>query len=1157
MARLALLLFTIMSVTAQSQRPMTYSTLSEGQTVSNFRTAAVYLNDSDRPMGARFIHQRSGFTLDVLDIQSVPQAFVRVTTFPSSDMGEPHTQEHLLLGKGNKGRDVASHETASLTSSTAFTMQWKTCYSFYTSAGADVFFDEFERRLDALLHPDYTDEEIRREVRNFGVAETPESHLLRLEEKGTVYNEMVTSMDQPGRLVYYAGLEMIYGKQHALSYVSGGTPEALRSLTPADIRKFHTEHYHLGNMGAIVSVPHEVPLANVLASLDATLNRLQPQRLNQRVVREKDLPLPTPAPRGQIRYIAYPNRNEKQPGPVRIVWPAERTFDIRERSLFELFLETFAGDPTTNLYKRFIDSRTREIDFGAQSVSAGFQEEEGHAVTIAFGDVPVAKMNDADLSDIRARVIDELQQIASWKGDSPELLDFNRRMRARVIELRRSLSKLVNSPPGFGFRGNGDEWEFQLDLLQKLGGFRRSLTLKPALDFVDKTLTEDRNVWTQYINRWKLTGTQPWIVGARPNPDLPGIAERDRVARIAEEVTRLKKKYGVNDEQEALRRYAADYDAETAKIDAAVASAKPAKFIDNPPMTLDDQLDYTVTSLGEGIPLVASRFDSMTSATTGLAIRLDGVPQEHLMYISLLPAMLTRVGVIENGKPVPYEEMTERLRKEILSLNADLGTNSKTGRVELTIRGSGNNAAEARRAIEWMELVLFTPDWRPENLARIRDVIDQNLSSLRRTMQGAEENWVNAVATAYWKQDNPLFLATTSFLTQTHNVHRIRWMLKDATPAERVRTIGILKELANTNGSRAELKARLAQLQSDTDKVIAEAAKDLDVTLNDIPDSSLSLDWSHLCQEMADDLSAGPEKVLAALDSIRKQILRTGSARAFLIGSMPTQQALADPIQKLVQKLEKAPALKATYDTTSLVLKHLRERDPSASGPVFVGLLNPNSQGGVFLHSASGTAFEDTVPDKLLDFLAAYLYGGGGGHSLFMKTVGAGMAYSNGIGMRLGLGRSTYYAERTPELPLTMKFVIEEIKKADYDPALVDYAVAQAFSGTRSAASYESRGESMAANLADGVTPEIVTRFHREILNLRNRPNLAAELFRRMPEVYARVLPGLGPTKSSIKDGIYFVIGPEKQLAAWEAYLKSVEGADTKVYRLHPRDFWM
>jgi hypothetical protein len=69
-------------------------------------------------MGARFIHQRSGFTLDLLQIQSVPQAMIWVTTYPTSNMGEPHTQEHLPLAKGQQrrrrrqpGRDVAGeHE---------------------------------------------------------------------------------------------------------------------------------------------------------------------------------------------------------------------------------------------------------------------------------------------------------------------------------------------------------------------------------------------------------------------------------------------------------------------------------------------------------------------------------------------------------------------------------------------------------------------------------------------------------------------------------------------------------------------------------------------------------------------------------------------------------------------------------------------------------------------------------------------------------------------------------------------------------------------------------------------------------------------------------------------------------------------------------------
>src|ERR1044071_3941810 len=89
---------------AQSPRSVSFDSLKEGDTVEGFRAEAVYLNDSDKPFGARLRHAKTGFTLDFLEIQSVPQVFAWVNSFPTSDRGEPHTQEHLLLGKGNKGR---------------------------------------------------------------------------------------------------------------------------------------------------------------------------------------------------------------------------------------------------------------------------------------------------------------------------------------------------------------------------------------------------------------------------------------------------------------------------------------------------------------------------------------------------------------------------------------------------------------------------------------------------------------------------------------------------------------------------------------------------------------------------------------------------------------------------------------------------------------------------------------------------------------------------------------------------------------------------------------------------------------------------------------------------------------------------------------------
>jgi len=115
-------------------------------------------------------------------------------------------------------------------------------------------------------------------------------------------------------------------------------------------------------------------------------------------------------------------------------------------------------------------------------------------------------------------------------------------------------------------------------------------------------------------------------------------------------------------------------------------------------------------------------------------------------------------------------------------------------------------------------------------------------------------------------------------MTQTHNIFRLRWMLKDASAEQRMSVSQALNELALLKGTRAELKAKLAQLQAGSDKVLAEAAKDIDITLVEIPDSSLTIDWSRLCREMAGDLSVGPEKTLANLDAIRQQILKVGNA---------------------------------------------------------------------------------------------------------------------------------------------------------------------------------------------------------------------------------------------------------------------------------------
>lgn len=1159
--------------------------LKEGESYQGFQAEALYLNDAEEPFGARFVHTRTGFVLDLLQIQSVPQAFLWVNTFPTSDKGEPHTQEHLLLGKGNVGRAMASLESMSLADSSAFTQQWRTAYHFHTTAGPEVFFTLFERQMDALLHPDYTDEEIRREVRNWGVTEDPATGALRLEEKGTVYQEMVSSFDRPINRLFRVVGHMLYGEAHPLSYSSGGWPEAIRAMKPEDIRKFHSENYHLGNMGMVASFPKEMALGDSLRRLDEIFGRLEPGEEKRDFFSVSDIPPPKMTPEGEIRVVTYPHENEKQPGWVLFAWPATLSLDLRDEVLLELFLSAIAGDATTNLYKLFVDSQTRVMDVGAKGVFAFLDDEQvvGHPVYIGLRDVSPEHMTEEKIALIRQKILEEMKRIASLPDGSSELRELSARIKSRIIQTRRGLSKFVDSPPGFGFRGTGSDWMTHLDKLHRKEGFQKSVTLKDDLAAIEKLIEGEKNIWKGYLKRWGLTEAVPYGVAALPDPKLIKQGEEERQARAKEELLRLMTKYGLSDAQEALRRYKEEYDATTAELERLEKEAPSLRFVEDPPLSLDEQLDYKVTTR-VGVPIVSSTFDTMSSATVGLALRLDGIPEEDLVYVTMLPSLLTRVGVIQDGKALSYEEMSERLRQEILALNTYISTDFRSNRVELVVRGAGNNIAESKRALAWMELVLKSPDWRPENLPRIRDVVEQALGGLRNRTQGPEETWVNNPADAYWRQDNPLLLATSSFLTQTHNVHRLRWMLKDAGEGEAREEIARYLEtlaVAAKEAKRAELRALLDAMQGDKEavgkvptgikphlssfeelpaeakEIAVEAAKDLALSLADIPDATLASDWAYLVRQMRHDLLISPIDTLKKFDALREGLFKTGNARLFLIGSRASQEALSEDIDRLLSGLVEAKATKASYSSLRRIEARLMSRLGKEEKPVFVGLVNPNTQGGVFLHSAPAASYLDTDREALLDYLASLLYAGHGAHGIFIKTWGAGLAYSNGLRGSPSLGRIRYYAERTPDLPQTLRFVIEELKKAKPDPGLVEYAIAMAFSESRAASSYEGRGEAMAEDLADGIPPEVVKRFRSALLELRKSPDLAEELFRRMGAVYAKVLPGYGMKAKDVEGGVYYVIGPEKQLASYEEYLKSVEGPETKLYRLYPRDYWM
>lgn len=1148
-------------ITPMNAKQLEIQSLKKGDRAQGFRAEAVYLNDGGEPMGARFIHERSGFTLDYLRIESVPQGYTWVNSFPVGDQGEPHTQEHLLLGKGTKGRAFAGLDTMWLSSSTAFTQQWQTSYHFSTSAGTDVFFRLFEAELDALLHPNYTDEEIRREVRHFGVAQTSDGKL-RLEEKGSVYNEMTSSSANRYRVLFRLLGHLSYGTSHPLAYNSGGEPAGIRTMQPEDIRAFHRANYYLGNMGTMVAFPKSVRVDEVLARTGKILDVVEkgPGRPSTTA---SPIPAPQPAEPGTIRIGEFPNRNEQQPGPLAFLWPPTRDLTPEDYLLMNLFADTFASDATTNIYKMFVDSRSRKMDIGATSVFNFVSSDQGHPFAIVLDNVAVQHLEEKKIATVREMVTAEIARIGALEDGSPELKELNERALNRITENERDLANFVNTPPSWGGRGTGSSWLDQLKLLAKTPEFRKSVTLAPQLASMRKSLESGKNIWREALKRWNVLGVVPYAAAARPSPALLEREEQERQARAEAEAERLAAHYGLEDTQEAIARYNAEYEAESARIEAVAKQVAPPEFVNNPPMSLDEGLQFATRALEAGPQITVSTFENMSSATLGLALRADGVSSAQLRYLSLLPILMTRVGVIEGGRPVSFDEMSERLRKEILNLNASFSTNPRTGRVELVVRGSGLGAAEAQRAIDWMTLVLQHPDWRPENLPRIRDVVDQTLGALRNTMQGSEESWVNNPAIAYRLQTNAAYLAADSFLTRAHNALRMRWLLREAAADDRDPIFRYLTSLAENpaSKSREELKTLLAATPPDAlsdaaKAIVTDVHKDLGLTLGDIPDGSLAADWAYLVTAIRDDLMTSPEETLRGLEILRSTLARRENARMFLVASPINQRALTPRIESLAASLNADPAPRVSRDARAIIDSRVLARGGAESPSPYVGLLAPNMSGGVIITSVPAVHYSDSDDrERQLDYLASRLHAGYGAHGVFLKTLAAGLAYSNGLRGNVQSGQVGYYAERTPEIPQTVRFVVDTLKKAETDPRLGDYAVAQVFGETRAAGTYESRAEGMANDLADQQHPDQVRRFRASILELRKDPELGAKLFARKDAVYARMLPGYA--KGTPAGSVNFAIGPEKQLSAWERYLTETEGAEAKFVRLYPRDFWI
>ncbi len=195
-----------------------------------------------------FEHIKSGAKLFKISNDDENKTFsITFKTLPNSDNGVAHIMEHSVLN-GSKNFPVKSPfdvlSKGSLnTFINAFTSRDATQYPFASMNEKD-YFNIMHIYLDAVFNPlIYSNKNI---LKQEGWHHELMDKNSPITYKGVVYNEMKGAMSNPQRELFYHCLKNtypnnVYGKE------SGGTPEAIVTLTHQQFEDFHKKYYHPEN----------------------------------------------------------------------------------------------------------------------------------------------------------------------------------------------------------------------------------------------------------------------------------------------------------------------------------------------------------------------------------------------------------------------------------------------------------------------------------------------------------------------------------------------------------------------------------------------------------------------------------------------------------------------------------------------------------------------------------------------------------------------------------------------------------------------------------------------------------------------------------------------------------------------------------------------
>lgn len=298
-------------------------------------------------------HERTGARVLHLHCDDRENLYaIAFRTPPPDSTGLPHILEHsVLAGSERYPLKDAFNELLKGTLQTflnAFTYPDKTIYPVASQVRAD-YFNLARVYTDLVLHPRLLPQTFAQEGHHFELADPadPNSDLI---VSGIVYNEMKGAYSSPDSLMYKAMQENLY-PDTPYACDSGGSPEAIPSLTYEQFKAFHRTYYSPSN--AYWFLYGDISTADHLVFLEEILSGGERVPVNSQIPSQPRWDAPS-AVSGY--YPVAKTENLQKKTTVNVGWMLSENTDHDTALLLQITAGALVGSAAGPLRKALIDS---------------------------------------------------------------------------------------------------------------------------------------------------------------------------------------------------------------------------------------------------------------------------------------------------------------------------------------------------------------------------------------------------------------------------------------------------------------------------------------------------------------------------------------------------------------------------------------------------------------------------------------------------------------------------------------------------------------------------------------------------------------------------------------------------------------------------------